>query len=315
MKRVNIYITPQQEKELRDLSGALGIKRSTVVRNAIDEFKLKYDDEIEDFLKGFEQRLFDHNYNPTVEQQFVKTCEVNKKYFIENVIKINTVDRGLIPFELREYQSKLIDVIDNYNEVIINKSRQIGMTKLAAAIITHYLMFNNHKLVYVGANKLSRGVEIIKLIRDMIMAMPEYLRPHMSIRNNHCIEIEGTKSKVILGTTTRDSIVGFKPDFIYIDEAAFIRKPQFDGFLDALKPLKYQPKMLIASSTNGFNTFCKLWYDALCNYNNLRPVKIPYHLVPRRDERWKRDEIQRIGLNRFNAEYNCEFIDEERYAF
>ena len=103
-------------------------------------------------------------------------------------------------------------------------------------------------------------------------------------------------------------------DYLFLDEAAFIPRRQMDEFLSGMYAGCDNPKIVIASTPNGFNTFCKVWHDAMCNYNNFRPVKLPYTIMDERDDEWKEKETRILGKDRFVSEYECEFIDRNKYA-
>ncbi len=106
---------------------------------------------------------------------------------------------------------------------------------------------------------------------------------------------------------------------MYIDEAAYIPRQHMDDFFQSMYPTMVSgenpTKLILASSTNGYNHFCHLWYAAMCNYNNLRPVKLPYTLMSERNGAWAEEEKHRIGEDVFRQEYLCEFVDDAKYDF
>jgi hypothetical protein len=55
-----------------------------------------------------------------------KRCRDDVIYFIEKYIKIVTVDFGLQPMKLYEFQKEIILTITDTNRVIANCSRQLG---------------------------------------------------------------------------------------------------------------------------------------------------------------------------------------------
>ena len=63
-------------------------------------------------------------------------CATDIKYFINNYVKIENVDEGLIKFKLRDYQHRMVDSIVNSRYSIFLCSRQIGKCQLASETIT-----------------------------------------------------------------------------------------------------------------------------------------------------------------------------------
>lgn len=68
-----------------------------------------------------------------ISQQFTKEqieevtkCYNDPVYFIKNYVKIVHVDKGLIPFELYDYQEKMVELILKERHVIMKLPRQSG---------------------------------------------------------------------------------------------------------------------------------------------------------------------------------------------
>ncbi len=57
--------------------------------------------------------------------EYIK-CSQDAFYFINNHIKIISLDEGLVPFKLWPYQEKLISLLHNNRFVISKQPRQVG---------------------------------------------------------------------------------------------------------------------------------------------------------------------------------------------
>ena len=55
-----------------------------------------------------------------------KKCAEDPVYFIENYVKVRSVDHGLVSFDLRGYQSDLIKTYNDNRNSIVLSSRQSG---------------------------------------------------------------------------------------------------------------------------------------------------------------------------------------------
>jgi hypothetical protein len=60
-------------------------------------------------------------------QEFIR-CSTNPTYFIETYVKIINIDRGLINFELYDYQKDIVNTSVNNRFVICKLPRQSGKT-------------------------------------------------------------------------------------------------------------------------------------------------------------------------------------------
>ena len=89
-----------------------------------------------------------------VPQQFTKEevkeyvkCRVDIVYFLKHYVKVIHVDKGLIRFDLYDYQQDLINTFDNNRYVIVKSARQSGKSVTSLGYILHYVLFNQTKIV------------------------------------------------------------------------------------------------------------------------------------------------------------------------
>ena len=312
MKRVNIYIKEEEDKAIDHLSEILDSNRSEVIRLAVREFADKRQSEIDDFLEGLdfeEDETQKENIN-TSQVMFYKQCIDDPVFFAENAILYNTLDNGYTNIKLYDFQKEILEELNHRKRTIINKSRQIGGTLLELINITHYVMTNSDKTIVIAANKLLQSQELLKKIRDMIESLPEFMQPKLLEKSKRALKLENG-CRIIVKTCSVDSLRGFSIDYLFIDEAAFIKREIFDEFSKSIFPALMSSKNLqmhIMSTPNGPNHFMKMFTDAICNYSNFYAMEIPWDVIPARDEKWKKDTIALIGSVRFQQEYECKFI-------
>ena len=94
-------------------------------------------------------------------EEYIK-CSNDPVYFIKKYIKIVTLDKGLEPFELYDYQENIVNTIQNNRYVIAKLPRQTGKTTTTVAWMVHYLIFNQNVNIAILANKLKTAMEIMK---------------------------------------------------------------------------------------------------------------------------------------------------------
>ena len=114
-------------------------------------------------------------WSPDMLQEFLK-CAEDPIYFAEKYIQIVHVDRGLIPIRLYDYQKEIVQKITDNRRVTVVTSRQAGKTTTAAAVILHYILFNDHKTVALLANKGDAAREILDRIKIAYEALPDWLQ-------------------------------------------------------------------------------------------------------------------------------------------
>ena len=68
-------------------------------------------------------------------------CMKDPIYFIKNYIKIVSLDEGLIPFELYDFQKEMIGTFHNNRFTICKLPRQSGKSTTIIAYLLHYVLF------------------------------------------------------------------------------------------------------------------------------------------------------------------------------
>ena len=245
-----------------------------------------------------------------IEKRFRDECEKDPKFFIEGAVKYTSSDSGIVPFKLWDVQLDLVDILHEYNALIINKCRQMGGSLTNLAYMLHYSLFNNGKNVYIMANRLSSAEHLLECFRTMLMELPECVKPKIITNKKRCIELEN-ETRIFASAAMGCAVTGCHIDYLYMEEVAFGGNRYMKDFVHVIFPTMFSSetyKIVICSSPNGFNDFYRIWVGALLNDNNFKPVAIPWWTMPGKDEEWKADMISRIGKNRFASEFECKFI-------
>jgi hypothetical protein len=91
------------------------------------------------------------------------------------------------------------------------------------------------------------------------------------------------------------------------DEFAFVEPNIAEDFWTSISPtLSTGGSCIIASTPNGDdNKFAELWRGANLNNNGFVPFFVQWDTVPGRDETYKQQEIGKIGLQKWEQEYEC----------
>ena len=242
-------------------------------------------------------------------QEFIK-CAEDPIYFAEQYIQIVHVDHGLIPINLYDYQRTIITEVTDNRRVSVVTARQAGKTTTAVCLILHYILFNDHKLVALLANKGETAREILDRVKTAYEALPKWLQQGVIEWNKGSVEFENG-SKIIAAATSSNNIRGKSVSFLYIDEAAFVEN--WDEFFASVFPTISSgttTKILLTSTPNGLNHFYKTCEGAKANQNGYRFVQVMWTDVPGRDEKWREETIAAMDFDseKFEQEYCCEFL-------
>jgi len=242
-------------------------------------------------------------------QEFVK-CARDPIYFAEKYIQIVHVDHGLIPITCYDYQKEIIEKTTNNRRVCVVTSRQAGKTTTAVCLILHYILFNDHKLVALLANKGDAAREILDRIKTAYEALPKWLQQGVIEWNKGSVEFENG-SKIIAAATSSSAIRGKSVSFLYIDETAFVEN--WDEFFASVFPTissGTSTKILLTSTPNGLNHFYKTCEGAKAGKNGYEFVQVMWTDVPGRDEKWREETLAAMDFDteKFAQEMECEFL-------
>jgi phage terminase large subunit-like protein len=242
-------------------------------------------------------------------QEFVK-CAKDPIYFAEKYIQIVHVDHGLIPIECYDYQKEIIKKTTDNRRVCVVTSRQAGKTTTAVCLILHYILFNDHKLVALLANKGDAAREILDRIKTAYEALPKWLQQGVIEWNKGSVEFENG-SKIIAAATSSSAIRGKSVSFLYIDETAFVEN--WDEFFASVFPTissGTSTKILLTSTPNGLNHFYKTCEGAKAGKNGYEFVQVMWTDVPGRDQKWYDETLAAMDFDteKFAQEMECEFL-------
>ena len=159
-------------------------------------------------------------FTPDQVKEYIK-CANDPVYFVEKYVKIVAVDKGLVPFEMYDFQKELIDKLHKNRFVIGKLPRQVGKTTTVGAYLLHYVLFNQNMNVAILANKQSTAIEILGRIKMAYEYLPKWLQQGVIEWNKGSIYL-ANGSRVLADSTSGSSVRGFSFNLIFLDEFAFV---------------------------------------------------------------------------------------------
>lgn len=239
--------------------------------------------------------------------EYIK-CMRDVVYFTKKYVKIISIDDGLIPFSLYDYQEELLSMYQKNRFVISMQCRQSGKTATTAAYLLHYATFNTSKTVAILANKASQAREILSRVQLSYEGLPFFLKQGVSVYNKGSMKFENL-SEIFCGASSSSSIRGRSISLLYIDEAAFLRGDMefYESTYPTISSGK-ESRIIVTSTPNGARgLFYKLWSESVDNINMFKHICVPWNMVPGRDEAWKKEQIANTSAEQFNQEHGLVF--------
>ena len=239
------------------------------------------------------------------------TCSQDPVHFAKNYVKIIHVDRGLVPFDLYDYQEEMVNTFHNNRFVICKMPRQTGKSTTIVSYLLHYALFNEQSNIAILANKGSTARDILERLKTAYENLPKWLQQGVVVWNRGNIEIENG-SKIMAASTSSSAVRGSSFNIIFMDEFAHIDPPNLaEEFFTSVYPTISSgetTKVFIVSTPKGLNMFYKMWVDAEEKRSSYVPIEVHWSQVPGRDQKWSEETIRNTSEQQFAQEYECEFI-------
>ena len=237
-------------------------------------------------------------------------CAKDPLYFIQNYIQIVSLDEGLIPFKMYDFQKEIVGTIHSNRFTICKLPRQSGKSTTIVSYLLHYALFNPNCNVAILANKSNTARDILGRLQLAYENIPKFLQQGVLNWNKGNIELENG-SKVVAAATSSSAIRGGSYNIIFLDEFAFVPSTIAEQFFSSVYPTissGKKTKMIIVSTPHGMNMYYKLWTDAEKKRNDYIPIEVHWSEVPGRDEKWKEETIRNTSEEQFASEFECEFL-------
>jgi len=253
-------------------------------------------------------------------KEYIK-CAQDPKYFIQKYIKVVSLDEGLVPFEMYDYQNDIVDTVHNNRFVIAKLPRQSGKSTTVISYILHYVLFNQSMNVAVLANKQATARDILSRLQLAYEYLPLWLQQGIVEWNKGSIKLENG-SKILASSTSASAVRGGSYNMIFLDEFAHVPTNIAEEFFSSVYPTitsGQSTKVLMVSTPNGLNMYYHYWRGATKKEgeqgkNEYVPIEVHWSQVPAypggplRDEKWKKETIANTSEQQFQSEFECDFV-------
>ena len=249
------------------------------------------------------------SFTPEQVQEWIK-CADDPVYFTRNYIKIVSLDEGLVPFKMWDFQEDMINRFHTNRFNIAKLPRQTGKSTTVVSYLLHYAIFNDNVNIGILANKLTTSRELLGRLQLAYENLPKWMQQGIVSWNKGSLELENG-SKIMAASTSSSAVRGMSFNIIFLDEFAFVPTHIAEQFFSSVYPTissGKSTKVIIISTPNGMNMFYKLWHDAERGKNEYVTTEVHWSQVPGRDAKWKEQTIANTSQRQFTQEFECEFL-------
>jgi len=237
-------------------------------------------------------------------------CMKDPLYFIQTYIRIVSLDEGLVPFKMYDFQKEMVGTFHSNRFTICKLPRQSGKSTTIIAYLLHYVLFNASVNVAILANKAATARDLLGRLQLAYEHLPKWLQQGVMSWNKGSLELENG-SKILASSTSASAVRGGSYNIIFLDEFAYVPSNVAEQFFSSVYPTISSgktTKVMIVSTPHGMNMFYKLWNDAENQRNTYVPIEVHWSEIPGRDEEWKAETIKNTSEQQFNTEFECEFL-------
>lgn len=246
-------------------------------------------------------------YTKRQQMEEIVKCGRDPIYFINEYVKIQHPLKGTIPFDTYPFQEDCIRDFEQFRFNIVLKSRQLGLSTIAAAYAVWLAIFHKDKNILVIATKLPTAQNFIKKVIVMLYALPKWLlMPKFEDSKQQVSFNNGSQIKAI--PTSEDAGRSEALSLLVVDEAAFIRG--FEDIWTGLYPtVSTGGRVIIMSTPNGVGgQYYKLWTESEAKVNEFNAIRLPWTVHPEHDEEWFKQQCRNLSKRKIAQELLCDFI-------
>jgi hypothetical protein len=241
-----------------------------------------------------------------IAQEYIK-CAKDPAYFMKKYCYIQHPTRGRILFNLYPFQGKVLHLFKDHQYLITLKSRQLGISTLAAAYSLWLMLFHKDKNVLALATTQATARNLVTKTMFMYDQLPKWLKLPALEKNKLSLRLKNG-SKITAKSSNADAARSEAVSLLLIDEAAFIDNID-ETFAAAQQTLATGGQCMALSTPNGIgNWFHQTWEKAESGENSFLPIRLPWTVHPERDQAWRDQQDSDLGPKMAGQECDCDFL-------
>lgn len=241
-------------------------------------------------------------------------CKNDPAYFMKKYCYIQHPTRGRILFHLYPFQEEVLHLFKDNQFVITLKSRQLGISTLAAGYSLWLMLFEKDKNILALATTQATARNLVTKVQFMYDQLPSWLKLKSIEYNKLSLRLTNG-SRIKAASSNSDAARSEAVSLLLIDECAFIDNIE-QTFTAAQQTLATGGQCIALSTPNGSgNWFHHTWQKAETKENSFLPIKLPWYVHPERDEQWRRQQDDDLGPKMAAQECDCSFLTSGETVF
>jgi hypothetical protein len=240
-------------------------------------------------------------------------CKNSPVFFMKKYVKIQSAGKT-VNFNLYPFQEETLQSFADFDNNIILKSRQMGLSTLVAAYSLWKMIFKSDQNILIISLRQEAAIEVLDKVSFANEALPSWMKVKAEENNKKSIKfVNGSSIKA--SSTTKKSGVGKSLALLIIDEAALLDDGE-ELFSSASPALSTGGQCILLSTPRGVgNFFHKMWVgaedsiDGKTGKNGFHAIRLPWQLHPDRDEEWRRIAgLKQPSPKEAAREFDCDFL-------
>jgi hypothetical protein len=241
-----------------------------------------------------------------VAQEYIK-CAKDPAYFMKKYCYIQHPKRGRILFNLYPFQEKILHLFRDNQYLVTLKSRQLGISTLAAGYSLWLMLFHKDKNILALATTQETARNLVTKVIFMYEELPKWLKLPATENNKLSLRLKNG-SRIKAKSSNTDAARSEAVSLLLIDEAAFIDNID-ETFTAAQQTLATGGQCMALSTPNGVgNWFHKTWVSAEAQENSFLPIKLKWDVHPERNQDWRDQQDRDLGPRAAAQECDCSFL-------
>ena len=167
--------------------------------------------------------------------QEYSNCMEDPIYFIQNYVKIISLDEGLVPFDMYSFQKEMVGTFHSNRFTICKLPRQSGKSTVMVSYLLHYALFNPSVNIAILANKAATARDLLSRLQLAYEHLPKWLQQGVMSWNKGSLELENG-SKILASSTSASAVRGGSYNIIFLDEFAYVPSNVAEQFFSSVYP-------------------------------------------------------------------------------
>jgi len=246
-------------------------------------------------------------------QEYAK-CAKDPAYFMRKYCYIQHPQRGRILFNLYPFQDKVLHLFRDHQYLITLKSRQLGISTLAAGYSLWLMIFHKDKNVLALATTQATARNLVTKVQFMYEQLPSWLQLKAVEKNKLSLRLKNG-SRISAKSSNSDAARSEAVSLLIIDEAAFIDNIE-ETYASAQQTLATGGQCMALSTPNGIgNWFHQTFEKAETGENSFVPIRLPWTVHPERNQEWRDQQDADLGPRMAAQECDCDFLSSGDTVF